>query len=369
MKKSAALAIFASLVAGIGAPAAQAVVSCGTTVTGKEVMTSDLACFDDPAFTIDGGEVDMNGHRVACLPGTDGVHLINSGGKLLNGFIEGCDVGVALVGSGGHTVSNVLVRDSGIRGFVILGAKNKLIRNTALDNAADGFMAASPAEEAAHAFVGNVAAGNGESGFEIHDNKNKLSQNVAYANGAEGFVLDGDGNKLSRNTAYDNGGIGISLDGAGNSLSSNTSIGNDSVGVAAYGEENKLKGNLALDNNGVGFSSVAPGNAYTANLSAFNANDGYLLFGAGVVLSRSAAIGNAGDGFQAALAYQGFVVKGNRLIANGALGINMQGNDSKISGNFAFDNTTDDADDNNVDCATNTWKKNVFHSTADACIE
>lgn len=360
----------AGLILGLaGAATAHGQVSCGAVVTGKAVLTGNLSCFTSPAFTIDGGDVDMDGHWVACLPGSNGIVLTNSGGKLRNGFVSGCDDGVILAGSGKHAVTNVLVKDSGDRGFVVLSPKNKLVRNTALGNATDGFKIASAVQPMAQMLVGNVSADNGQSGFDIAGDGNKLTQNIASGNGAEGFLVVGDGNKLSRNTSYDNTDMGFELNGTENSLSLNNAIGNNAWGFAPYGEAAKVKGNLALDNNGVGFGSVAPGNAYSANVSLFNGDDGYLLFGAGVVLARSAAIGNGGDGFQAALAYPGFVVKGNRFVANGAMGINMQGDESTISGNTAIDNGTSDADDLNTDCDTNTWKKNVIGDATDACIE
>lgn len=370
MKHSVTKAILAALAVGFtGATAAYGQVSCGAVITGKAVMTTDLAClFNSPAFTIDGGDVDMNGHRVGCLPGNDGVSFINSGGKLKNGFVEDCDRGVILAGTGKHAVTNVLVR-GGQRGFFSISAKNKLVNNTVLDGSGDAFTAASFFQPMAHQLIGNVAANNGGFAFKLTGDGNKLSGNLSSNNGDDGFFVDGDDNKLSRNTAYNNGGTGLLVSGADNSLTLNSAIANSGWGISPDGSNSKVKGNLALDNVGSGIGSSGDGHAFSGNMSAFNTQDGYSMFGSDNVLTRSVAIGNGDDGLEAALTFARFTVKGNRLIANGAFGIAMRGSESLITGNFAVDNTTDDATDESPTCATNTWKKNIFHSTADVCIE
>jgi hypothetical protein len=370
MKHSVTKAMLAALAAGFAnAAAAYGQITCGAVVTSNVVMTADMFCIlNSPAFTIDGGSVDMNGHQVGCLPGSNGVLFINSGGKLKNGTVEGCDDGVILAGSGKHAVTNVMAR-GGQRGFVSTSTKNKLVRNSALDNSGDGFVLASVIQPMAHNLNGNVSANNGGRGFALTGDGSKLSGNLAFNNGGEGVYILGDGNKLSRSTAYDNGGIGVSVQGVENSLTQNSSIGNASWGFAPYGEAAKVKGNLALDNTGAGFGAVATGNAFNANMSAFNTQDGFVLFGDGTTISRSTAIGNAEDGILIGLAQANMVVKGNRVIANGLLGINLQSNTSAVTGNFGADNAAGDADDLSATCDTNVWKKNVFDSAADACIE
>lgn len=372
MKHSVTKAVLAALAAGFtGVTAAYGQVTCGAVVTTNEVMTGDLFCILNPAasFTIDGGSVDMNGHRVGCLPGMNGVVMINSGGKLKNGSVEGCDDGVILAGSGKHTVTNVMVRGGGDRGFVVLSPKNKLVRNTALGNGGIGFHIASAVQPMADILAGNVAANNGDAGFHLTGEGSKLSGNLASGNGQEGFYLDGGSTKFTRNTAYDNGGIGFSMIGVGNSLSQNTAIRNNSWGFAPYGSEGKVKNNLSVDNNGLGFGSSNGANAYSGNMSALNAEEGYVVFGDGTSISKSAAIGNGSYGILVGLAQDNMVLKNNRVIANGDLGINVQSHTTLITGNFAVDNSNDDADDLDPMCATNTWKKNTFNSTADACIE
>lgn len=371
MKHSVTKTVLATLVAGIASvTTAYGQVSCGAVITTNEVMTSNLACiFNSPAFTIDGGSVDMNGHRVGCLPGQTGIALINSGGKLKNGFVEGCDDGVILAGSGKHTVTNVMVRGGGNRGFVVLSPKNKLVRNTALGNEGVGFLVASALQPMADILIGNVAANNGDAGFHLTGDGSKLSGNLATGNGEEGFYLSGSATKFTRNTAFNNENIGFSMIGVGNSLSQNSAIQNDSWGFAPYGSEGKVKNNLSVGNNGLGFGSSNGANAYSSNMSAFNVEAGYVVFGDGTSISKCAAIGNGDDGILVGLGQENMVIKNNRIIANGALGLNLQGQETLITGNFAIDNATDDADDLDPMCMTNTWKKNIFHSTADACIE
>jgi parallel beta-helix repeat protein len=368
MNKSVTIVIVAALAVALsGVSAASAQVSCGAVITTNEVMTSDLAClFNSPAFKIDGGSVDMNGHRVACLPGQNGIGLINSGGKLKNGFVEGCDDGVILAGSGGHSVTNILVR-GGIRGFVSSSAKNKFVRNTAMDNADQGFLAASLLQPMAHTFTDNVAANNGGDGFAITGDGNKMTGNIGYKND-EGFVVGGNGNKLAHNTAHDNDQTGFYVEGLDNSVSENTSIANGSWGFGVSGTSS-VKGNLALANASNGFDHDLP-ITVSGNTSAFNSGSGFVMDGGNpdTYVYRNTAIGNTEDGIQTAMDNY-MTVKANRVIANGAVGLNVFTGQSAYTFNFGVDNTTYDAEDYDGCSGTNTWDKNILHSTSDPCLD
>jgi hypothetical protein len=343
-------------------------VSCGEVITGNETLTGNLFCIlNDPVLTIDGGSLDMNGYQIGCLPGQDGVAMINSGGKLKNGSVEGCDRGVVLAGTGKHTVTNVLAKGGSDTGFFILGSGNKLIKNVAEGFADDGFRAATALPPLSDVFIDNVSANNGDAGFRIDGDKTKMTGNVAIGNGTVGILINGQGNKVSRSIAYDNGQAGLYVDGSESSVQGNVTIGNG-TGVVITSAQTKVKSNTSIANNTFGFSTNADENLYSGNVAILNADLGLGLLGDQLQISKSSAILNGGYGLFAG-SYTGAQVKGSRLISNGDVGLSMNGTAAVIGGNLAYDNVNDDAQDASATCAGNIWKGNVFGITSSSCIE
>ncbi|MGH6900978.1 MAG: hypothetical protein ACREJ5_31230, partial [Geminicoccaceae bacterium] len=86
-------------------------VECGEIVTGSARLDRDLICTADPALTVDGGLLDLNGFTVVCdhdptLEGV-GVLLDGSGARLRGGAVTGCFLAVHVAGEGGHTVRHL----------------------------------------------------------------------------------------------------------------------------------------------------------------------------------------------------------------------------------------------------------------------
>ncbi|MGH6914837.1 MAG: hypothetical protein ACREH3_14165, partial [Geminicoccales bacterium] len=83
-------------------------VECGEVITGATRLDRDLVCTTDPALTVDGGRLDLNGFAVVCDHATDqasvGVLLEGRGVRLRDGAVTGCAVAVHVAGEGGHTV-------------------------------------------------------------------------------------------------------------------------------------------------------------------------------------------------------------------------------------------------------------------------
>ncbi len=368
MKKIITKAMVGALAAGFVGTGSAYGVTCGQVITGNETLTGNLFCIlNDPVITIDGGSLDMNGYQIGCLPGQDGVAFINSGGKLRNGSIEGCDRAAVLAGSGKHTVVNVHAKGGSDTGFYMLGSGNKMIKNVASGFGNYGFRAATALPPLSDVFIDNVSANNGDSGFHIDGDKAKMSGNVAVGNGGRGIWIDGEGNKLMRNIAYDNVQSGVQVEGSANSVQKNVSVANG-TGVVVLSGLTKVKSNVAIASVGNGYSNLEDGSLFSGNSSILNGTFGFVMLGNNVGVSKSSAILNGSFGIWMGM-YTGVVAKGNRLFSNGDVGLYSAGNGAEISGNLGFDNVNADADDFSATCSTNIWDGNVFGSAADSCIQ
>ncbi|HSA80692.1 MAG TPA: hypothetical protein VLE23_07695, partial [Geminicoccaceae bacterium] len=75
-------------------------VECGDVVTGVERLDRDLICTtpDDPALTIDGGSLNLNGFTVVCDGTSVGILLQGSGARLRGGAVTGCVLAVHVAG-------------------------------------------------------------------------------------------------------------------------------------------------------------------------------------------------------------------------------------------------------------------------------
>ncbi|MGH6900873.1 MAG: hypothetical protein ACREJ5_30690, partial [Geminicoccaceae bacterium] len=86
-------------------------VECGDVVTGAARLDRDLICTADPALTVEGGLLDLNGFAVVCDhdPTVEGVGVLldGSGARLRGGAVTGCFLAVHVAGEGGHTVRHL----------------------------------------------------------------------------------------------------------------------------------------------------------------------------------------------------------------------------------------------------------------------
>jgi len=234
------LGIALGLAAGVvvaTAPAARAQLACGGTVAKGETvtLTADLGPCDggsaDSAVIID-GILDLGGHTVFCADNNidgevpDGLYLRGAKSQARNGTVSNCDDNVYVGGPGKHTVEGITSNGAAEDGFYIASttAKNRLIGNTSVVNADDG--------------------------FECRGTKNKIEGNNASGNGEDGIDLpDADKNKVLNNTTTGNADDGIeATTGTKNKILGNTSTGNGDYGIGVGGDKNKVVGNNASGN-------------------------------------------------------------------------------------------------------------------------
>ncbi|HYD50142.1 MAG TPA: right-handed parallel beta-helix repeat-containing protein, partial [Terriglobales bacterium] len=186
-----------ALLLGSGPVAAQ--VNCGDVITDDRVMTTDLVCAaHDPAITIDGGSLDMAGHRLeGCLG--NGILLIGAG-AVRNGSVFDCGHGFVLQGGGGHRLLNVVARGNSGDGIRAVTGENQLTNVTAINNTGDGFDIGSSRNKLTRC----ASVNNMDNGFVIVGSENKLSENESTKNTLDGFHVTGDKNTFKHNLADNN---------------------------------------------------------------------------------------------------------------------------------------------------------------------
>lgn len=246
-------------------------VECGETVTGRARLDRDLVCTTDPALTVDGGRLDLNGFTVVCDHAPDqpsvGVLLESRGARLRDGAITGCVVAVWVGGSGGHIVREVTASASN-QGVFVESDGNRLLDSHVLRGRDD---AAVQVDGSNNLLRANDLVGSLDQGFEINGNDNRIVGN-RIGGVVEGIQLMGDGNHvlrnqiigatergievrqgahvIKRNLIADGGLDGVALlsDGHGNEISRNAIYGHGDQGLFVGTFDNTLEGNRVLLN-------------------------------------------------------------------------------------------------------------------------
>jgi hypothetical protein len=173
-------------------------VECGEIVTGYARLDRDLVCTTDPALTIVGGRLDLEGFAVVCDHAPDlagvGVLLEGRGARLRDGAVAGCAVAVHVGGEGGHTVRRLTASASN-QGVLIESDGNRLLDSHVLRGLDD---AAVQVDGSNNLLKSNDVAGSTDQGFEINGNDNRTVGN-RIGGVVEGIQLTGNGNHVLRN--------------------------------------------------------------------------------------------------------------------------------------------------------------------------
>jgi parallel beta-helix repeat protein len=282
-------------------------VECGDTITGFARLERDLICTTDPALTVKGGLLDLNGFTVVCDhdPTVEGIGVLleDSGAHLRNGAVTGCFVAVDVAGKGGHTVLG-LTASAANQGVLVESDGNRLLDSAILRAPGD---AAVQVDGAGNLLHGNVVAGAGDQGFEINGNDNQVIGNRIGAV-PEGVQLTGERNQALRNQI----------------------VGTTDRGIDVRGLVEPTGGHVITDN------LIADGVDGIATLESSNGNR----------ISRNAIYRNSDQGI--------FV---------GTLGNTIEGNQALLN--------TVDLQDNTPNCDDNLWQDNTFETTVSdtGCID
>lgn len=251
-------------------------VACGDTITGNAILSSDLLCSTNPALTVDGGRLDMNGFTVECDNSGDGIVLLGKNSRLANGTVIGCEDGVKLLGDGGHHVNNVTSTDNDEEGFAIRSDNNHLVDCRASNNGDEGFSIDSDNNQ----LVGCTSSEN-DDGILVTGDANHIVNCTVDDNADAGIKLrSGERNHVVGNLIRgENGDEGISIGGGADKNKINANIiedmGDEGILIRSNNDDNKVSGNQVLnsDKEGIKIDASAEGNQITGNTSIGSGND------------------------------------------------------------------------------------------------
>lgn len=228
--------LLAPLVVGSAVPAAA--LECGETVTGTATLEEDLRCTVSPALTIDGGDLDLDGHSVVCAGTSEGVVLEGRGARLADGAVTGCEIAVVVAGGGGHEVRRVVASGSS-QGIRVESSGNRIRDNAVLRGGSD---AAVQVDGSANTLVRNHLTGAMDQGFEVRGDRNLFARN-RIGGVAEGLELRGSGNVVRHNDIVGATDSGIEVRGDGNDIRFNRIADGAADGIAIRSSDNVVDGN------------------------------------------------------------------------------------------------------------------------------
>lgn len=358
IRRVGTLALTAAIL--FGAAAARADVECGDVITGDAKMMVDLHCpAHDPAVTVVGGTLDMNGRTISGCPGV-GVMLSFEKSTVKNGTVTGCTTGFQAEGLGKHHLENVVADSNTGVGFHLIEHvdKNELVNAHALSN--------------------------GDNGFEILSEKNTVRWSTAIGNGWFGFVAGApaNDNTFLDSTASDNvfdGFLGTratfkrchaqnnatGFRGLKNTIKESTATGNQSWGYN-MGSSGKVTDSIAANNQGGGFL-IQNDSTLIRVTASNNVPDGVVSLGEGNVIREATVSGHPGDGITILAAAPDTKVQDSRVFGN-QIGIRDEAEATHVSDNVFVGNAEFDVRRLPDGCAQSVWTGNVFGTTNLICI-
>jgi parallel beta-helix repeat protein len=254
-----------------------AAVECGDVLTGVERLEEDLICTTEPALTLSGGRLDLQGHTVICDGSIEGIVLDGDGAQVRNGTVTGCQFAVLVEGIGGHLVTNmtasvqdpVLDDEEGAEGLRVSSDGNRLIRNRVLLGGANAIRI----NGAGNRVVGNTVSGS-ERGIRIDGVENVVTSNVIGGVG-EGIEVRGAANRIRRNQIAGALDQGIELRGAGNRVIANLAVDAVGDGISIFSQDNLIRDNGVFSNGDDGIIVVETfgNNRIVNNRALGNGND------------------------------------------------------------------------------------------------
>ncbi|MFA0813785.1 right-handed parallel beta-helix repeat-containing protein [Microbulbifer epialgicus] len=201
-------------------------VSCGDTIDTPEALDSDLNCAVSPAVTIMGpsGSLNFNGFTISCDGDGVGVKLVGSmaritGGGTPFGFVQLCDTGVFLEGTGSHYVSDISADQNSRIGISMVSDGNFLLDSQGSNNSGIGIAVSGDNNTIAASSANN----NQLDGIAVVGNGAVIARSFAITNSLAGIVLSGSDNSVvTQNTATSNTyGIVLERQGQGNFIIAN----------------------------------------------------------------------------------------------------------------------------------------------------
>ncbi len=343
----AAMTVFGVL-GGI-VPAEAAVLSCGQTITVSTTLENDVGPCTNHGIIIGADNItfDLNGHRIFGTENVNdkaGVYLLNrSGVTVRNGTVTNFDIGVAIEGGSGNTVTGIEARDNiggsggiGGDGIAILSSRgNRIVANRTVNNGPYSGIGLYSRVDSDH-----PRATTGVARDNLIDS-NQVADNI-----------------ISRNrvspTNTDNDGIRMENDGAFNTISNNQVVNSGLDGIALFADtsDNVVRGNTVQRN---GFYRT------TARRGS-----GIIVFSRSTrnVVENNVSVGNADSGID----------------IRPPVGTSAGATNNRIVNNTAFGNSalpfipspvfgpSFDLKDGNPNCDQNVWFGNRYRTFNQPCV-
>ena len=242
----------------------QAEVDCGATISEEVTLTKDLSCDTPTALTVvgPGGQLNLGGHTISCndRKNANGIFLVGENGRVTNGTVTNCHLGVVAGDNGQHHILGIISRDHSLAGLTtgafgtLAGSNGNWFINNHTENSPNGFLITGNEN-----YVFNNSSVASERGFVVSQNRNTFTLNIATHNDI-GFAiqLGAEENHFIKNVAEENAFAGFEIEGNRNRLVNNRATGNGrsmiDVGFRIVdANDNFLGWNLSEKNTGIGF--------------------------------------------------------------------------------------------------------------------
>jgi len=262
-------------------PASAAVLTCGQTITQNTTLENDVGPCTNHGIIVgaDGITFNLNGHRIfgtAASGDKAGVFLLNrTNVTVTNGTVSAFDIGVAIDGGSGNTVTGMTARDNigggggsiGGDGIAIMSSRgNRIIGNQTINNAPYSGIGLYSRRDGNHPGVPATARDNLISG-------NSVTGNIISRNRVSPLNTDNDGIRVENDAAF-------------NTFTDNRVSGNGLDGIALFADtfdnvvrNNQVDGNgfyrtTARRGSGIIVFSRAARNVVENNLVTRNADSG-----------------------------------------------------------------------------------------------
>jgi parallel beta-helix repeat protein len=387
MQKALMLLFFTGTIAALTGLGEAGGIDCGAVLGpgGTYVLDRDLTCpkpvvsdYDpDPWGFVgmlnvsNGATLNLNGHTVTCLPSSPyprpsvGIRLRH--GKVKNGTVVGCDIGIVPSDSVVKRITVAWNRIGMLLDSRTWGSHRNLISaNIAQNNARFGFYLVESDE---NVLVNNLAVDN-EAGFAVdRSSRTVLLQNVATHNHGNGFSVSG-----ATVVGGDEG-------GEANQVIENRSVKNGANGFSIGGRSTNIIGNYAKGNGGTpnfggaGFDITdIHGGTVTANVAIRNVQ-GFIIrihnyyedsfdpsFRPAVDVIANSALRNQYSGI--------IVMPAQPDFSDPPVPVHLFLSRNVARGNTSYDHDhTYDLVDLNSDCDNIAWLDNTFVTATGSCIQ
>jgi parallel beta-helix repeat protein len=255
--------------------------ACGLEVSGNYTLTGDITGCTSTAIVVTGDNLvlDLAGHVVSCEPNTTGegpgIYVPNhTGVTIRNGTVQYCDTGIYLEEGGGHTLTNLNVRDNvgSLHAESIFGEgiqlygshDNKITNNRIIHNGT--YAGIDMFDSSRNTFTANTVDANNVIQTNSMHGGPTIMQDIGVW-----IVFLGDfpggpgatGNLVSNNTVSNSGldGVQLSTGSRANTVQYNTIQKNgcgqvpgirNGDGIAVFGQQSLMQGNQVVQNCGNG---------------------------------------------------------------------------------------------------------------------